>query len=181
VTATLHVFSAVLLTLVFAVAAGSKLRSLKALWTFSDELASFRWLPSRLRRVTALAVVCAELATGLLVWVAPPSGAGLALVLLLVFTAATLQAGRAGDCQCFGEAKGAEVGGTALFVSRNLLLAATAAFLTLPGPAFPAFPSGLAAATGGLLLAVLVIRADDLVYLFAPRRRTEVIGPAANR
>src|ERR1700730_2377862 len=98
-----HVCSDVLRTVVGWHGAGTKIRSMKAFRSFSAGLTSFGWLPARLRSATAIAVVSTEVATGLLAWAAPMLGASLALALLLVFTAATLQAGRAGNCQCFGD------------------------------------------------------------------------------
>ena len=165
--AALHVWSAVLLTVVVCVAAGTKIRSAQAFQSFSTGLTPFGWLPAPLRRTTAVVVVLAEVFTGLLAWVAPRFGAALSLVLLLVFTTATLQAGRASNCHCFGDSEGTEVGGTALFVSRNVVLATATVLLALPVAGLPALPISFAAGSGGLLIAALAIRADDIAYLFA--------------
>ena len=155
-----------LLVVVFGAALISKARSRAALAAFAADLADFRWLPAGLRRPAAVAVIVAELATVALLATVRQAGAVAVLVLLAGFTVATLQAGRAADCRCFGAAKPAARGSTAGFVLRNSLLATGALAVALaPGgdvaPALVAVALGAGAAAGAV-----VVRWDDIVYLF---------------
>ncbi|WP_406208094.1 hypothetical protein OH807_36125 [Kitasatospora sp. NBC_01560] len=163
-----------LLVVVFGAAVISKARSRAALAAFAADLAGFRWLAAGLRRPTAVAVIVAELATLALLATVRQAGAAAALVLLTGFTVATLRAGRAADCRCFGRARPAARGSAAGFVLRNCLLAAGALGAALaPGgdvaPALAVVALGAGAAAGAL-----VVRWDDIAYLFqgpaAPRR-----------
>lgn len=155
----------VMLAVVFAAAAISKCRSRKAMAEFTAGLDDFAWLPARFRIPTALVVVTTELAAVLLLFTARQAGAALVLGLLIGFTVATVQAGRAAACQCFGSAATPGSGSTAAFVTRNALLAvaALAAGLLHGGPA--TLPLWGAAAGVGLVAGALVIGWDELAYL----------------
>ncbi|MFG3055694.1 MauE/DoxX family redox-associated membrane protein [Kitasatospora sp. NPDC048239] len=163
-----------LLVVVFGTALVGKARSRAALAAFAADLAGFRWLPAGLRRSTAVGVIAAELVTVALLATVRQAGAAAALVLLAGFTAATLRAGRAADCRCFGRAKPAARGGAGGFVLRNALLAAgaLAAGLAPGGAVAPALAA--VALVAGAAAGALVVRWDDIAYLFqgpaAPRR-----------
>ncbi|MFD0275220.1 MauE/DoxX family redox-associated membrane protein [Kitasatospora sp. NPDC127111] len=163
-----------LLVVVFGAALVSKARSRAALAAFAADLADFRWLPAVLRRPTAVGVIAAELATVALLATVRQAGAVLTLVLLTGFTVATLRAGRAADCRCFGAAKPAARGSAAGFVLRNSLLAAAALTVALaPGGGVAPVLAAVALVAGAGVGAVIV-RWDDLAYLFqgpaTPRR-----------
>ncbi|MCG6495648.1 MauE/DoxX family redox-associated membrane protein [Kitasatospora sp. A2-31] len=163
-----------LLVVVFLAALVSKARSRSALAAFTADLADFRWLPAALRWATAVGVIAAEVAAVVLLATVRQLGAVAVLVLLTGFTAATLQAGRAADCRCFGAAKPAARGTARGFVLRNCLLAAAALAVALaPGGAVAPALTAAALAVGAGAGAVIV-RWDDIAYLFqgpaAPRR-----------
>ncbi|MFI6845161.1 hypothetical protein OG535_05950 [Kitasatospora sp. NBC_00085] len=163
-----------LLVVVFGAALTGKARSRAALAAFTADLAGFRWLPAALRRPTAVGVIAAELVTVVLLATVRQAGAVAALVLLTGFTVATLRAGRAADCRCFGPAKPAARGSAGGFVLRNSLLAAGAltAALAPGGDVAPALAA--AALAAGVAAGALVVRWDDIAYLFqgpaTPRR-----------
>ncbi|MGW4891993.1 MauE/DoxX family redox-associated membrane protein [Kitasatospora sp. NPDC004240] len=162
-----------LLVVVFGAALVSKARSRAALAAFAADLADFRWLPAGLRRPTAVGVIAAEVATVALLVAVRQAGAAVTLVLLAGFTAATLQAGRAADCRCFGVAKPAAGGSATGFVLRNCLLAAGAIAVALApdGEVAPALAA--AALALGAVAGAAIVRWDDLAYLFR--------GPATAR
>ncbi|MEU6236135.1 MauE/DoxX family redox-associated membrane protein [Kitasatospora sp. NPDC047058] len=163
-----------LLVVVFGAALVGKARSRAALAAFAADLADFRWLPAGLRRPAAVGVIAAEVAAVVLLATVRQAGAVLTLGLLAAFTVATLQAGRAADCRCFGAARRGARGSARGFVLRNSLLAAgaLAAALAPGGGVAPALAAAALAAGAGA--GAVIVRWDDIAYLFqgpaAPRR-----------
>lgn len=160
------------LIVVFGAAFAGKCRSRQALTEFTAGMADFGWLPARLRTPAALAALAAELAAVPLLLGARRLGALLAFGLLLVFTVATVTAGRAAACQCFGNGRAPAAGGTLAFVTRNafLLGLALAAGLVPGAAASPA--QWAASAAGGAVLGALVVGWDDVVYVLRASQGT---------
>ncbi|WBP91402.1 MauE/DoxX family redox-associated membrane protein [Kitasatospora cathayae] len=154
-----------LLAVVFAVAVAGKARSRTAFGAFSAGLADFSWIPASTRNGVALVTLLTETFTAVLLIATARFGALLALALLAVFTIATVRAGRAGSCQCFGVADAAAGSTVGAFLARNALLAVTAlAVVLLPdGPVSAVI--GLASVAVGAGAGAVVTRWDDLVYL----------------
>src|SRR3954470_24846909 len=141
-----------LLAAVFVVAGVGKLADLPG---FRGTLRGFG-LGGRLPRIGAVALPIAELATAAALLVQPLAiwGAGAALLLLVAFTGAIVNAlarGDAPDCGCFGALHSAPVGRRQ--VVRNAALAAPAVFVVAAGPG-SAITAGDASAAVALLLGV---------------------------
>jgi uncharacterized membrane protein YphA (DoxX/SURF4 family)/thiol-disulfide isomerase/thioredoxin len=139
-----------LLAGVFIVAGVGKLADLPG---FRDTLRGFR-VGERLARVGAVALPIAELAMAAALLAQPLAiwGAAAALLLLLAFTGAIVNAlarGDAPDCGCFGTLQSAAVGRRQ--VIRNAVLAALAVFVATAGPG-PAIVEHGASAAIALLL-----------------------------
>ena len=159
---------------------------------FAESLRRLGLLPGRLVGVTAVAVVAAEVTVllGLSAAVAGvldlvPAGpvvrfgglvvAAALLGVLTVGIALALRRGTSAPCACFG-ASTRPLGGRHL-VRNTLLLLVTAG--ALGTPAGPVAPAGvLLGVAAGALVAVLLVRLDDLVELFAPARP---LSPATSR
>ncbi|MFC5831452.1 MauE/DoxX family redox-associated membrane protein [Nonomuraea insulae] len=161
-----------LLGVVFAISAVTKLRGRAA---FAEFVASTRnLLPSRWRttsRAVSAVVITLE-ATVPVLLVLPrlhQGGLGLAVVLLVAFGAGIAGALRRGErtaCRCFGASK-MPLGRRHLV--RNGLLAVVAVLALVSGDVLAAEPVGLAVAgAAASVLALLVIRFDDVIDLFAP-------------
>ncbi|MGK5552102.1 MauE/DoxX family redox-associated membrane protein [Actinomadura kijaniata] len=179
----------VLIGLVFALSAFSKLRSRPA---FAEFAAVTRTLlralvPGRsagragARRVgAAVAVLEAAVPVLLVVPAAVPAGHAVALALLAAFAAgiaAALRGGVRTACRCFG-ASAAPLGARHLARNGVLALAALTGLVAGPGRVAAAEPAGLAvAATAAAVLALLVIRFDDLIDLFADPAPVDGRGP----
>lgn len=173
----------VLLGVVFAVSAASKVRP-------ADHRAFRRtvrdWTGGRLPAAPpAAALVVLEAAVPVLLALRPAAGLALAVVLLAGFTAAILgrlRQGDAGACRCFGST---DVPVSSVHVVRNAVLLAVAlvGLLTGPGAAAASRWDGSTLAAGGLalVLGVLVVRLDDLVALLAPSRLTPAPPPSPAR
>ncbi|MEV8100273.1 MauE/DoxX family redox-associated membrane protein [Kitasatospora sp. NPDC085879] len=160
-----------LLAVVFAVAVAGKARNRATVAAFAAGLADFPWIPARLRGPVAIATLAAESVTVTLLAGAARAGAALALGVLVLFTVATLAAGRAGDCHCFGSAR-VTSGSRRTFLGRNALLALVAlAVVLLPGGPVAMAP-GTVSLVAGVATGLVVTRWEDLAYLFR--------GPAAN-
>jgi len=170
----------VLLALVFAASAVSKLRGPGAFTAFETALRGMRLVPSGHARTTARLVVAAEAALPVLLAVPVTAAAGLLLAvgLLAAFSvsiAVTLRRGTIVGCPCFGAAS-APLGARHLL--RNALLTAAAlTALTSLTAAHRSMPAGGTAAAGlflavgaGALAATVVITLDDLAALFASPR-----------
>jgi hypothetical protein len=158
------------LGLVFAVSGLSKLAGRRAFDGFVAELRATRLVGARARPVAA-AVVAAELAVATALAVPQTRTAGLAaaaglLAVLTAGVAVTVRRRVRATCRCFG-ATGSQLG--AVHVVRNASLctvAAAAAVLTpgIPPAGLPVFAVG---AVAGAVLALLIIRLDDVAALFA--------------
>src|SRR3954469_10614583 len=139
-----------LLAAVFVVAAVGKLADRPE---FVRALRGFR-LGDRPARIAAVALPVAELATAAALLVQPLAiwGAAAALVLLVAFTGAIVNAlarGDAPDCGCLGALHSAPVGRRQ--VVRNAALAVPAAFVLVAGPGSPIAQDGASAAIALLL------------------------------
>jgi hypothetical protein len=162
---------------VFAVSSWSKLRGRAA---FVASLEAMRLVPARLVRPVAAAVSGAEavVAVGLLVglWhrgvaLVALAAAGPLLAVLTAGIVVLLRRGTVAHCACFGGA--GQLLRRAHVVRNGLLLlvvGAAAALVVATGPAGPA-ATALGAFAGGVG-ALLLIRLDELVDLFAPARVT---------
>jgi hypothetical protein len=161
-----------LLATVFAVSAGSKVRSGAAFRMFRESLRGTGVLPRRLVRPVAVAVPLAEAGTaGLLVVPATVrAGAVLALGLLLAFSvaiASVLRRGTPASCRCFGVR---DVPFSRRHLVRNGLLGAVAlAIAAAPAAPQAQHPAATAlAAAVGFVAAAFVVALDELVDLFSP-------------
>jgi hypothetical protein len=161
---------------VFAISAVTKLRGRAA---FEEFVASTRTLvPPRWRttsRAVSAVVIMLEVAVPVLL-VVPRlhrGGLGVAVMLLVAFgagIAAALRRGERTGCRCFGAAK-TPLGRRHLV--RNGLLAVVAVLALVSGHGRAVEPVGLVvAAAAASVLALLMIRFDDVVDLFAPAPMT---------
>jgi hypothetical protein len=175
--------------LVFGVSALGKLRGRQAFDEFARSARTMLsavvpgWSVRRagLRRV-ARVVVVTEVAVPVLVVV--PSlnrlGHAVSMMLLAVFSygiVATVRAGIRTSCRCFGT-RSAPIGPPHLV--RNALLFGTATIGLVFGPVrlVHLAPGGLAlAVAAAAVLAILVVRFDDVVGLFSPASSTLPDGP----
>jgi uncharacterized membrane protein YphA (DoxX/SURF4 family) len=156
---------------VFLVSLAGKVAGCSAFSAFAQSIRRWRVLPPALIPPAAVLVVTAELAVCLLIAAgsarAGAAGLILAALLLTAFAAAIGNALRRGvnaPCRCFGPST------TALswwHVARNVVLVAAALAGVSAGPGGGARPGGTAlAGVTGLLLAVVVIKLDDVIELF---------------
>ncbi|GAA0928705.1 MauE/DoxX family redox-associated membrane protein [Nonomuraea longicatena] len=156
-----------LLAFVFAASALGKIRSPGE---FRASLPRLVPVPAALAGPLAGAVIAVEGLTALLLAlpVTRPAGLWLALALTLAFCGVVEHAVRQGagiPCRCFG-ASSAPLGRRHLV--RNGVLAASALTALLTGGARGADPAGVAVAlAGAACAALLVVRFDDVVELFA--------------
>jgi hypothetical protein len=178
-----HMGLITVLWLVFAVSTVGKLRAWRG---FVASLQPLGLLPGRLVPATAVAVAVAAAEVTVLLGLSAavagvfdlvPTGpvvrlGGLvtAAALLGVLTggiALALRRGTSAPCACFG-ASTRPLGGRHLVRNCVLLLVAAGALVTPAGPVVPA--GALLGAAAGALVAVLLVRLDDLVELLAPAR-----------
>jgi hypothetical protein len=163
-----------LVALVFLVSAAGKVQGRTSLAAFAASVRAFGLLPSAWAGVAAGGVIACELAVVPLVAVPRTAvfGSALATALLAAFTTAValvLRRGRAVACRCFGHAS-APVGRRHL-VRNGLLMVLALGAVHSPGPAHP--PGVLLAVLGGTAGALVLIRLEDLIDLFAtPARST---------
>ena len=154
---------------VFAIAAGSKLRSRAAFDEFIDTLPELGPLRGERLTVVGAAVVALELAAPVLLVVHPRAGLALVLGLVGAFTTAMVVALRRGaplTCRCFGAS--AQPIGAGHVVRNALLLAATAlatAAAWLGERGAPSAEVAIAAALG-VIAGVVITRWDDLVFVY---------------
>lgn len=174
----LAVAAAMLVGAVFAVAVVGKVRGAAAFRSLVESLAGLAVVPRGLALPVAVLLVLAEAAVVVLLAVPATGRLGLlaAALLLAALTAGValeLRRGTGGSCRCFGVSTRPLA---RLHLLRNGGLALVAA-LGAAAPPAERHPAGVAlAACAGALLAVLVVRLDDLADLLrAPR------GPAPNR
>jgi hypothetical protein len=169
----------VLLITVFAYSAVGKGHSRAALADFTQELDEFSWLPSALRLAVAFAVIGAEAAATVLLILLPLPGAVLGLVMLGVFTVATLKAGRMTACHCFGSrpvrpGTVGDTGARAFLIRNGLLIAAAAVICVTPDGPLVTAPA-LAASGCGLSAGLVAVHWDSLAYLL----RAPAAGPSS--
>jgi len=169
------IFSRCLLGVVFAVSAAGKLRSRSTVRAFVTSVLDMRVVPRPLTAAVAWAVIAAETVTAIaLLLPSPPVVAAAALTLAALMLAAFLGAivvvlrrGRPLSCRCFGVSS-APLGPPHLV--RNAVLVAVAAVGLagwLAGAAVVDLPVLAVTAPAALAVALLVVRLDDLVALFA--------------
>jgi hypothetical protein len=158
----------VLVAVVFAVSAGSKLRSRAAYHAFVVSVIGLRLVPDSGIRAVAPLVVAAEAGVPVLLAIptTAPAGGMVAVALLTLLTGTVWLAVRrrpGAVCRCFGP------GGTPLgyrHVVRNMVLLAVSVLGLAAGGTGSGGAVPLAAAAG-LVGALIVIRLDDLLSLFA--------------
>jgi hypothetical protein len=166
---------------IFVVSALSKVRSRASVVEFLGSTASvlqaFRRRRGTGRSITrffGFAVIAAEAATLVLV-VIPATrvvGFGVACVLLLGFSVGivvTLRSGASVPCRCFGASSG-PVAGRHLVRNCVLMVVAVGGLVAqVVGPEGSVTPAGLAVAvSAAIVVALFVIRLDDLIDLFWP-------------
>lgn len=144
--------------------------------SWAEFVESVRGLAPRLpARTTAVTVALSETVVILLLLLPGTAVYGLiaAAVLLLSFSAALLASIRRGSqlsCGCFGRSTTPVSG---VHVARNALLTAAAVSGIAASSGLPAtelsWQGGGAAAAVGLLIAIMVILADDVAFLFRSR------------
>ncbi|MGI5241091.1 MauE/DoxX family redox-associated membrane protein [Dactylosporangium sp. CA-139066] len=163
----------VLVSVVFAAAVGGKARSGAALRAFADTLVTGRLVARRRRIPVAVALTAAEAGIAVLAAVpgTAPYGLAAAAVLATGFAAGiqvTLARGAPIPCVCFGTGSDRPMGRG--YQVRNLLLAGVAVLGALaagrPGPHDLRTDGVVVAVAAGALLAALVVRGDDVAYLF---------------
>ncbi|HZR55085.1 MAG TPA: MauE/DoxX family redox-associated membrane protein [Streptosporangiaceae bacterium] len=177
---------------VYGTSSGTKLANRTNYAAFRDGLAETSLVPRRLLPATAAVLAGGEaiVAAGLLLALAlvagglagsvPVAAAALACgtVLAGVLAAgviAVVRSGTKASCACFGAKAGRELSGA--HVGRNvallaLLIAGLIANAFRHGtPAAPAAAATVVAIVAGAVVALLLIRFDDLVDLFAPVSR----------
>jgi hypothetical protein len=174
---------------VYGTSAGSKLVSGTNYRAFRDGLAETALVPGRLLAVTATALACGEAAVAIIqvtAAIAAVTGApgsvptatialGCAIALTSVLAAGitvVIRSGRHATCACFGARSGRQLNGSHL--ARNagllvLLLVAMVGNQIRHGRPVPA--AAIVAIAAGAIIALLLIRFDDLAELFAPLRR----------
>lgn len=173
-----------LLAVVFAAAGASKLMSPDPFRNTLRKLA-----PKRLVPAAALAIPLFELALAawLLSGVAPRQAAGVAIVVLLAFTAVLLRMWRRGlsGCGCFGEAADSAPSG----IARNVILIALGLAAALPtGVLHGPWSGGAGTVAGRLTLilgaaclwpcAIALVRLRDPAHQKAGTSRREAAAPS---
>ncbi|MFG1999785.1 MauE/DoxX family redox-associated membrane protein [Spirillospora sp. NPDC048911] len=167
-----------LICLIFVVSAFGKVRGRAAFTEFTRTTRILLAAALRRREVgraaagwAARAVAAAEIAAALLVLVpvTAPAGLGVAALLLAVFSVAMVAALRGGvstSCRCFG-ASTAPIGWRHVVRNALLVCAAVAGLAAALAAGSPP-PAGMAlTAVAVAVVALLVIRLDDLYELFA--------------
>jgi hypothetical protein len=174
-----------LVACVFIASAASKLRSRRAFAAFRTGLGETALVPSRRLGITAALLAGAEavmaallVAASILQGTGNPraialtevalAGAAALVAVLASGVAAVMRRGTAARCACFGASAALPLG--RVHLARNLtLLAVIAAGLALGPLVQPAAAADSAiAGIAGLVLALLIIRWEDLAVLFAP-------------
>jgi hypothetical protein len=157
------------LALLFAAAAGHKLRDLEA---FRAALGDYRLLPARATSLAAFALIALELASAVLLLVSP-RGALVAAALLALYTVAigaNLARGRREiDCGCFGPAARQPL--SYGLVARNTGLIALALVAALPVAPRALVWLDFTTIAAGVALFALVHAASNTLLAHAPRLR----------
>jgi hypothetical protein len=157
--------------LVFATAAGGKLRGRAAFGAFTGSVRAL--VPELAGRAASVGVVVvvAEVAVVVLLVIGgtAPAGFGWAAVVLLAFSAATVRAVRAGSaasCGCFGVTP-TPLGSRHLVRNAGILvIAAAGAAAGALAHGEPRVPGVVLALASGVVLALVVVFFDDLADLF---------------
>ncbi|MGW3562307.1 MauE/DoxX family redox-associated membrane protein [Streptomyces sp. NPDC000941] len=166
-----------LLFAVFLVALTGKVRDRAAFAEFTSSIVALRLLSRRTSAGAAGAIVAGEVAATALLAVTGTALVGLvvAIGLLVAFTTGivmALRGGRPAPCRCFG-ASATPMG--PIHVVRNLTLAVIGGVGLTAGftdAAWPPQPAGIALTLAMALIgALLVVRLDDLAFLFTDPKR----------
>jgi hypothetical protein len=162
----------VLIGLVFAVSALTKVHNRRSFAAFRSSIIDMRLLPEPLVTPVAVTVVATELAIPalLLTPATPAAGFVLAVLLLAAFSigvARVLAAGTTASCRCFG-VSAAPFGRHHLYRNGALAVVAAAGLLAAVRSASPgADPAGTAITAGtAAVTALAVVMLDDIVDLF---------------
>lgn len=161
--------------LVFAVAVVGKVRGRSRLREFRRSLVATGLVPRRWATPAAAAVLAAETVTLVLILVpvTRPVGFASAVVVMAGFATGVWLVVRRGvraDCRCFGAA-GGPLSGVHLWRNLTLLgvsLAGLVASLSGATPVDPRAPVLLPVAVAAVVVAVLLIRAEDVAALVRP-------------
>lgn len=161
--------------LVFAAAVAGKVFGRGAFRDFRRSLVDTGLVPSRAAAAAAGGIVAAEVSTALLVGIPRTTGSGLALavVVMTVLTLGVLVVLRRGvraTCRCFGAASTPL---TRIHLIRNAIILTIAgtgllASTVTPGWVGGVSPAVLPAVAAGLVVAVALIRIEDLAALMRP-------------
>jgi hypothetical protein len=174
----IDLFCRVVLGVVFVVAAAGKLRGRGAQRATRVTVRAFGITSGALATVIAVSLPFAELAVAVLLVIPPVAMLGYVLAggLLIGFSAGVAVALRRGQrvpCRCFGASE-APIGRRHLVRNGGLLAVAVAGLAASIADGAPGGltvdPAALVAAFAGLLVALLVIRMEDLVFLFRSTR-----------
>jgi hypothetical protein len=183
----------IVLGVVFGVSGWSKLSAPRA---FAASLRPLRLVPAHLLRPGAVAITVTELAVALgFGWAflagtgtgsaAPTVGvmslvlAGLLLVVLTTGVALALHRGVEATCACFGATE--QPLRRRHLVRNGLLVGVVLAGLVvwaLAGEEAVELGGAAVALAGGVVVALMLIRLDDLVELFAPVRPAPAVSPS---
>jgi Methylamine utilisation protein MauE len=162
----------VLIGLVFAVSAFTKVRNRRSFAAFRSSIVDLRLLPKPLVNPVAVAVVGTEMVIPalLLAPATPAAGFVLTMLLLVAFSVAiarVLAAGTTASCRCFG-VSAAPFGRHHLYRNGALTVVAAAGLVAAAGPVSSgAVPAGSAVAAGTAAVgALVVVMLDDIVELF---------------
>jgi hypothetical protein len=176
---------AALVCCVFGASAVSKLRARTAYVSYRDGLGetgllSRRALPAAAAVLASGEVVVAVLAgAGAIMIIAGAAGAVLLTEAVLVLAAivtvilaagvwVVVRRGVSAKCACFGSRSQAPLGRVHLIRNLSLLIAVLAGLAAGPLAHRPALAVALIAAVVGVVIALLLIRSEDLAALFAP-------------
>ena len=184
---------------VFAVSAGIKLRNRRAYRSFREGLRETALVPESLMSATTAVLCGAEgviavslLTVAILTAAAVTSARPLAesvlaaaaalTVVLTVGVAAVIRRGTVARCSCFGAGSGRPLGWAHLVRNLALLAVICTGLAAVPlAHGQPALAGAALAAVAGAVAALLFIRWDELVELFAPVPQSMIAPPAVRR
>ena len=155
----------ILLGVLFALAASSKLGSRASFADFTGSLAGFGLPPSLVRRPVAAGIVGLEAVCAALLFAGHPVGDLLALGLLLGFTAGVVRVLRTGipvSCRCFDAS---DIPIDASHLARNLFLLVVAAVGAAAGQLAPDVARPWLAGAVGAGLGAALTRWNDALFL----------------
>jgi energy-converting hydrogenase Eha subunit A len=184
---------------VFAASAGVKLRDRQAYRSFREGLRETALVPGSLLSATAAAlcgaeaVIAVSLLTVAVLTAAAVTGtkplaesvlaaAAALTVVLAVGVAAVIRRGTVARCSCFGAGSSRPLGWAHLVRNLSLLTVICAGLAAVPlARGYPALAGAALAAGAGAMAALLFVRWDELVELFAPVPRSVVVPPPVRR